>query len=136
MSVLAMKAECHFEGLAQAAKYHRDCLDNRQSAKLRLIDDAFHLCDHLTPESCSVFLNEIKATVNIGDMLPPPPPPLEGPSYASMEPDALEIWFADANADNGYVESGSASACCEKHNVIGSSDDEVIFFWLRERSNS
>jgi len=59
MQQLARTGKRHFQGLAQAAKAHGGQLSNRQCAKLRLIDDAAHLMDHITPESATAFFLEV-----------------------------------------------------------------------------
>ena len=64
-----------FQGLAQGARHFRPQLDNRLSAKLRLVDDADHLLHHISPESCSEFVNEIKMALGVDVTLAKPPPP-------------------------------------------------------------
>ena len=131
MVALTMGSGCHFEGLAQAAKFHRGCISNRQAAKLRLIDDAFHLVDHLTPESCTAFLLDIQCCAAGNSNARPPPPPddfvgafhhgngniaetsgqpevfsqdsLDGGSGAvELQPDALDIWYAGKSGRAGH----------------------------------
>ena len=58
LSTLTKGSNCHFEGLAQAAKYHRGTINNRMAVKLRLVEDAYHLLDHLKVEArilCGLF---------------------------------------------------------------------------------
>ena len=59
---LSKAAQCKFQGLAQAAKHTR--LGNRLAAKCRLVDDSHHLLEHLTPESCQTFLDEVTRAID------------------------------------------------------------------------
>jgi hypothetical protein len=66
LATLSGAAGMHFQGLAQAAKFHRGAFGLRTNAvcaKLRLVDDAHHLLEHLTPESCSLLVSDIQSMV-------------------------------------------------------------------------
>jgi hypothetical protein len=116
---LARTGKRHFQGLAQAAKAHKSCLDNRVCAKLRLVDDADHLLHHLTPESATEFLNDVMGTIAREDLgssshnsWPAPSPPPNGhvglfagspqPSeLEELEPDTLQCWWNEGTAGEG-----------------------------------
>ena len=60
-------ASSHYEGLSQAAKDARRELGAGLVTKLQHLDFSAHLVRHLTPESCSILVHEVRAALHGGD---------------------------------------------------------------------
>jgi len=134
MQDLSGSGKQHFQGLAQAAKAHPS-FDNRIKAKLRLVDDATHLIEHITPESATCLLNQVAALssgdraeestvaceaseLSTADATEALPASLGGDSslssisacesaaYLEVEQDALECWWAEPLCKSAAMGSG------------------------------
>jgi hypothetical protein len=60
---LAGRVGVHYEGLAQAARDARSVIGAPLVAKMKMIDEAFHLMRHISPESCTICFAELVAAL-------------------------------------------------------------------------
>lgn len=101
---LCDNAKQHYEGLSAGLKALDPSLSrqtvSRLKAKLRLVDDAHHLLEHLTPESATVFCDEIADAMPKSGSTCPDPAVVSGSSSG----DGAEAG-ASSSADSNTNES-------------------------------
>ena len=92
LCLLCHSAGRHFEGLRQAAVFHRATLGNRLSKKLIDIDTTHNICRHITSESSLCLMTELNAIF-------PASPPASGGPLRHRTASCDSSWSGDPSTD-------------------------------------
>ena len=70
---LAAHSNQHFEGLAQAARYHKGVLSSKQKKQLIMLGHAYNITRHYTQPRFTAFHQEICRTLSTSGVSGSPP---------------------------------------------------------------
>jgi hypothetical protein len=103
-------AGTHYEGLTQAGRDDKLLIGGQMASKMRVIDEAAHLLRHISPESCSIYVGELRAALQSHSVN-------EGPASCN------DSGSAKSSASEGTISSMQ----------VGAASDEQKFNTLAER---
>ena len=87
---LAAHSNRHFEGLAQAARYHKEALSSKQKKKMIMLDHAYSIARHYTQPRFTAFHQEICRNLSTSGVSGSPPSPPDFPSSGEPGKDAYK----------------------------------------------
>eukprot|EP00401_Gymnodinium_catenatum_P052254 CAMPEP_0117500888 /NCGR_PEP_ID=MMETSP0784-20121206/23010_1 /TAXON_ID=39447 /ORGANISM="" /LENGTH=377 /DNA_ID=CAMNT_0005296115 /DNA_START=49 /DNA_END=1179 /DNA_ORIENTATION=+ len=127
LRLLSDQAGRHFQGLAQASRWHRHRLSQAQARRLRNLDVAFHVLRHVTRPSVEAFFLDIQGVVDLSST---GSPSLLGPVVYHIASDGESTGDGDSDSSEDTTRASSASSGAQTTtdlaNSIVSGDPETL----------